>query len=105
MLEVPSQFGYRPSEGPGQPASLSLGEGDRPRCGELHQRSRTLQLGVVDQLRRVELALVEADRADEEAPSLFDELLVEPCSGWVLVGPDAVGVAVEPEPHAIRGQP
>src|SRR5918996_2154957 len=85
--------------------ACSVAERHRAGAGELHQRRSTLELSVLDELAVLELALVEADRAYVEAPALLDELLVEPRGGRVLVGPDPVGVAPEPKPNTLRGQP
>src|SRR5437764_1497422 len=71
----------------------SVGERHRAIAGELHQRCRALGLGVLDELRFVELALVEADRADVEAAALFDELSVHARHRRVLTGADVIGVA------------
>src|SRR5918999_5511438 len=59
----------------------SIVERQGPVAGELHQRRRTLQLGVLHELRLVELAVVEADRAHVEAAALLDELRVHPLDG------------------------
>ena len=51
----------------------SVREGHCAVAGELHQRGGALELGVVDELCLVEVAIVEADRTDVEAAALVDE--------------------------------
>src|SRR5581483_2854076 len=83
----------------------SVGEGERSLARELDQRRRALQIRVLDQLVLAQVALLEADRADEEAAALLDELRVQPLDRRVLVRPDRVRVAARAEPHAVRRQP
>src|SRR3954447_18489854 len=90
---------------PREYACASVGERHGPGAGELQQRRRTLELGVLDQLVRVQLTLLEADRADVELTPLLDELRVQPFGWRVLVRADRIGVAAEAEPHAGGGQP
>src|SRR5690242_10326975 len=54
--------------------AASVGERHRAFAGELQQRRGALDLGVLDEVGLVERALVEADRAHEEAAALLDEL-------------------------------
>jgi hypothetical protein len=74
-------------------------------AGELHQRRRALELGVLDQLRFVEPALVEADRAQVEAAALLDELRMDPLDRRVLIGADRIDVALQRQSDAVRGEP
>src|SRR4051812_12720809 len=76
-----------------RPSFASVGEGHRSVTCELHQRGRALELRVVDELRNVELAFVEADRADVEATALLDELVVHALDWRLLAVADGVDVA------------
>src|SRR3954451_1395171 len=87
------------------PVTRSVIESHGAIAGELHQRCGALELSVLDELPVVEVALLEADGADVEAAALLDELGVDPLDRRILVGADAVGVAVESEAYAVRCQP
>src|SRR4051812_17335995 len=78
------------------PAYL-VGERHRPIPGEVHQRGRALELGVLDEVVIVELAFVEADRTDVEAAALLDELLMHPLDGRLRALADRVHVAAHGE--------
>src|SRR5919109_2826485 len=89
----------------GRRRASSVVEGGGSVGGELHQRGGALELGVLDEVAFVQVALVEADRAHVEATALLDELLVHELYGGLPVVADRVDVAAQREAHALAGEP
>jgi hypothetical protein len=83
---------------------VAIGEHRRAVADPLPERRRAADARVVDEVVLAQLARVEADRADEQAPARLRELGRERRDRGAAVAGDALGDAADREPHGLLRQ-